>query len=186
MRTNKAATTGHHVNCHRLASRNFKLPLLPYCNDTLTYRPQEELVGGPTISRILYLDLSIQAAIIHLGFGSLQSSSGLPGNQDGPSPAPRTAPCSLFGLAPCGVCQADPLPDRWCALTAPFHPYREAGNSSSSEELSPKPRRYIFCGTFRPLRALELRGTLPCGVRTFLGFRRDRPSACQSYDFMHW
>src|SRR6266566_3627162 len=26
--------------------------------------------------------------------------------------------------------------------------------------LSPKPRRYIFCGTFRPLRALELRGTL--------------------------
>src|SRR5436305_9201477 len=30
------------------------------------------------------------------------------------------------------------------------------------------PQRYIFCGTFRPLRALELRGTLPCGVRTFL------------------
>src|SRR5262250_710410 len=30
---------------------------------------------------------------------------------------------SLFGLAPCGVCKADPLPDRWCALTAPFHPY---------------------------------------------------------------
>ena len=29
-------------------------------------------------------------------------------------------------------------------------------------------RRYIFCCTFRPLRALELRGTLPCGVRTFL------------------
>ena len=32
----------------------------------------------------------------------------------------------------------------------------------------PEIRRYVFCGTFRPLRALELRGTLPCGVRTFL------------------
>src|SRR5262249_25609657 len=30
---------------------------------------------------------------------------------------------SLFGLAPCGGYQADPLPNRWCALTAPFHPY---------------------------------------------------------------
>src|SRR4051794_27522551 len=27
---------------------------------------------------------------------------------------------SLFGLAPCGVYKADPSPDRWCALTAPF------------------------------------------------------------------
>jgi len=92
------------------------------------------LSGGPTVSRILYLDLSIPAAIIHLGFGFLRSSSGLPGNQDGPSPTPRTAPRSLFGLAPCGVCQADPLPDRWCALTAPFHPYcrgKLGGNSGS-------------------------------------------------------
>ena len=30
---------------------------------------------------------------------------------------------SLFGLAPCGVSQAARLPGRWCALTAPFHPY---------------------------------------------------------------
>jgi len=38
--------------------------------------------------------------------------------------------------------------------------------------------RYIFCGTFRPLRALELRGTSPCGVRTFLSLiGSDRPSA---------
>jgi len=29
-------------------------------------------------------------------------------------------------------------------------------------------RRYVFCCTFRPLRAHELRGTLPCGARTFL------------------
>ena len=162
-------------------------------------------MGGPTISRILYLDLSIPAAIIHLGFGFLRSSSGLPGNQDGPSPAPRTAPRSLFGLAPCGVCQADPSPDRWCALTAPFHPYWEAretgvrGKPGSDPNFStpipqhtfsalrnwikklgsdpgfprtpgfPRSQRYVFCCTFRPLRALELRGTLPCGVRTFLG-----------------
>ena len=30
---------------------------------------------------------------------------------------------SLFGLAPCGVYQAARLLGRWCALTAPFHPY---------------------------------------------------------------
>ena len=29
----------------------------------------------------------------------------------------------LFGLAPDGVYLASLLPDRWCALTAPFHPY---------------------------------------------------------------
>jgi hypothetical protein len=48
-------------------------------------------------------------------------------------------------------------------------------------------RRYIFCGTFRPLRALELRGTLPCGVRTFLGaaFATSRlPVRLPIYDFM--
>ena len=31
---------------------------------------------------------------------------------------------SLFGLAPGGVCRASELPRCWCALTAPFHPYR--------------------------------------------------------------
>jgi len=30
---------------------------------------------------------------------------------------------SLFGLAPNGVYLAGRLPVRWCALTAPFHPY---------------------------------------------------------------
>ena len=30
---------------------------------------------------------------------------------------------SLFGLAPDGVYLASLLPDCWCALTAPFHPY---------------------------------------------------------------
>src|SRR6185295_1880822 len=42
-------------------------------------------------------------------------------------------------------------------------------------------RRYVFCCTFRPLRALELRGTMPCGARTFLSGHKaqgDHPSAC--------
>jgi len=34
---------------------------------------------------------------------------------------------SLFGLAPRGVYQASQSPDCWCALTAPFHPYRLPG-----------------------------------------------------------
>jgi len=33
---------------------------------------------------------------------------------------------------------------------------------------APRSRRYVFCCTFRLLRALAPRGTLPCGVRTFL------------------
>ena len=32
---------------------------------------------------------------------------------------------SLFGLAPGGVYLADRSPGRWCALTAPLHPYRQ-------------------------------------------------------------
>src|SRR6187399_1336185 len=42
-------------------------------------------------------------------------------------------------------------------------------------------RRYVFCCTFRPLRALELRGTMPCGARTFLSGRvaqGDHPFSC--------
>ena len=41
---------------------------------------------------------------------------------------------SLFGLAPNGVYQASQSLDCWCALTAPFHPYRLLGGTH-------------FCGT---------------------------------------
>src|SRR5262245_42647769 len=51
------------------------------------------------------------------------------------------------------------------------------GQSSMVNEAPPG--RYAFCCTFRPLRAPELRGTLPCGARTFLSLRSDHPSACQ-------
>ena len=52
----------------------------------------------------------------------------------------------LFGLAPGGVCQADMSPCRWCALTAPFHPYPR----SRSVQLTPKPcgRLYNVGGIF--------------------------------------
>ena len=56
-----------------------------------------------------------------------------------PATYPRTERATphilLLGLAPDGVYQADKSPCRWCALTAPFHPYR-------------KMRRFVFCGTF--------------------------------------
>ena len=62
----------------------------------------------------------------------------------------------LFALASDGVCQAAPLPTRWCALTAPFQLFRRG-------------RSLLFCGTGpsgRPARPLA--GILPCEARTFL------------------
>ncbi len=43
----------------------------------------------------------------------------------------------LFSLAPGGVCLADRSPGRWCALTAPLHPY-----------LLLMQKAVYFCGTF--------------------------------------
>jgi len=72
---------------------------------------------------------------IHLGSASPLISSFLPGNSADHANAP------LFGIAPSGVWQAGLLPDRWCALTAPFQPYRPDQKIGL--------RRYIFCSTFR-------------------------------------
>jgi len=63
-----------------------------------------------------------------------------------------------------------------CALTAPFHPYRQP--------LERDCRRYIFCCTGR-LCALKrtsrtLSGTLPCGVRTFLPLPKLAPGRQRS------
>ena len=75
-------------------------------------------------------------------------------------PAPRgpgSAP--LFGLAPGGVCRASLSPGCWCALTAPFHPYRAASRRPGGMFLWHCPRGH-------PRWALP--STPPCGVRTFL------------------
>lgn len=68
------------------------------------------------------------SAIIYLGYVLPRISSDLPKTT-------RAALSFLLGLAPDGVYQADWSPSRWCALTAPFHPYRQS-------------RRFVFCGTF--------------------------------------
>jgi hypothetical protein len=52
------------------------------------------------------------------------------------------------------------------------------------------PRRYVFCGTFRPsglnLTSRTLSGTLLCGVRTFLSSRpRTREAAVRSGCLLH-
>jgi hypothetical protein len=60
------------------------------------------------------------AAVIPLAQELLPGSSILPGCSTA-----RATPPSLFGLAPCGVCQACLLLSNRCALTAPFHPYPE-------------------------------------------------------------
>ena len=77
-----------------------------------------------SVSRIL------SRTIISLERRSPGASSGQPGRSTG-----RLMP-PLFGLAAGGVCLADRLPGRRCALTAPFHPYRPEG------------RRSDFCCTF--------------------------------------
>ena len=75
----------------------------------------------------------------------------------------------LFALSPDGVCQAAPLPTRWCALTAPFQLFSPG----------PWPKRESpFLWHFpsgRPARPLA--GILPCGARTFLTGTRCAPSA---------
>ena len=59
------------------------------------------------------------SAIIYLGYVLPRISSDLPKTT-------RAALSFLLGLAPDGVYQADWSPSRWCALTAPFHPYPQA------------------------------------------------------------
>ena len=59
--------------------------------------------------------------IIYLGLLSPKGSRDLTRKLDGP---PNTFLC---GLAPDGVYLAGLLPNRRCALTAPFHPYLRKG-----------------------------------------------------------
>src|SRR5438876_2786772 len=108
-----------------------------------------------TVSRILYALAGV--AIIHLGLWFPKGSSSLPGNCDGPSPALERAP--RFPIWPCSVWG---LPSRSVSGSL-VRSYR-----TFSPLLGDTSQRYVFCGTFRPLRALALRGTPPCGVRTFL------------------
>ena len=106
--------------------------------------PRSGRASGP-VSRVL------SRTAIYLERQSPAASSAQPGRAAGHRIAP------LFALAPDGVCQAAPLPTRWCALTAPFQLFsRQAGESS-------------FLWHFPSGRpAQPLAGILPCGARTFL------------------
>jgi len=69
-------------------------------------------VASKSISRVL------SWMIIYLGHLLPGASSDLTREKQR-----ATAKIPLFGLAPGGVYLADRSPGRWCALTAPFHPY---------------------------------------------------------------
>ena len=61
------------------------------------------------ISRVLSLDDHLSSAYVAAGLTLEQPERG-----------PGRPMAFLFALSPDGVCQAAPLPTRWCALTAPF------------------------------------------------------------------
>lgn len=64
------------------------------------------------VSRVL------SGTIIYLGYQLPDTSSDQPGE------SASNLILSLFGLAAGGVYQENQSPGLWCALTAPFHPYR--------------------------------------------------------------
>ena len=107
---------------------------------------------------------------IPLGPGSRRGSSALPGPDAAPcgtenggpppwsqgvAPQPRR---TLFGLAPDGVCRAGRLPDRWCALTAPFHPCHACLQREGLAVPAPDSVR----------RCLSVALSVPCGPRGYL------------------
>ncbi len=69
----------------------------------------------------------------------------------------------LFGLASSGVYRTGLLPDSWCALTAPFHPYH-------ARLYCYKCRSAVYSLLHFPSAhtAQALPGTLPYEARTFL------------------
>ncbi len=101
-----------------------------------------------SVSRILYSRTSRPDRMtIPLGPTLPPGSSGLPvPPAPGGTRAGHSLPCrcskaaamgrDLFGLAPGGVCQADMSPCRWCALTAPFHPYPRGRSATLSRSLA--------------------------------------------------
>jgi hypothetical protein len=139
------------------------------------------VAAGP-VSRIL--SAVSGRTVIPLGRALLRGSSDLPGGCGAPSRHAslrnRSFPGnpSLFGLAPCGVC-----PARRITATA-VRSYR-----TFSPLPGPcGPRRYVFCGTFRPTGlnrpSRTLSGTLLCGVRTFLPPCDERPSGPAANQFI--
>ena len=109
--------------------------------------------SGP-ISRVL------SRAAISLGRRLPAASSDLPGRVCEPdklATVARASPCVV--LLQVGFAEQTGHPVRWCALTAPFHPYREA----EADESATTSRRFTFCCTF-PVLADGGRYPPPCPV----------------------
>ena len=88
--------------------------------------------GDESVSRVLYAAPKGRASTIYLGQSSRKGSINLPAG------AGRAARCALAGrvsaylvFQPLRFTQPDGSPRRWCALTAPFHPYRRGRHVSS-------------------------------------------------------
>jgi hypothetical protein len=82
--------------------------------------------------------------------------------RSGRSPKAPSRPCSRWGLP-----SRPGHPGRWCALTAPFHPYL------------PRSRRSAFCGTFprvTPGRCYRPPCPVEPGLSSAPGWCRDRPA----------
>ena len=81
-------------------------------------------------------------------------------------------PMRSLHLAPNGVYMTVQSPDRRCALTAPFHPYRAKRGGISLLHLP-------WSRLHQPLA-----GILPYGARTFLMPCGTRPFSCLSHSFI--
>ncbi len=116
------------------------------------------VVVSQPVRRILSRSRSSEAAI-PLGRRLPDGSSGLPGGLGRTGSSPPVWPCSGWGLP-----SRPGHPGRWCALTAPFHPYLCGTPGGVS------PSAVCFLWHFPADRPdWVLPSTLPCGVRTFLG-----------------
>ncbi len=81
---------------------------------------------------------------------------------------------SYLALLQAGLAQPAWSPSRWCALTAPFHPYRAGPRIGAA---------VCFCGAIRKVApSWDFPSALSHGVRTFLSAPKRaataRPSHC--------
>ena len=120
--------------------------------------------------------------IINLGCRLLGTSSDLPGSYPSPSVRDKSltsrfrSEAGSFSLSRQGRDRDESFPIRSCSQVGFAQPDVTTGPGGLLHHLftlgllPPKAGsdRSFFCGTFRPLRALVLRGTLPLRARTFL------------------
>jgi hypothetical protein len=129
--------------------------------------------SGP-VSRVLSspIQLAGRGTAISLGRRLPGVSSSLPERRIGPDRPARRASCETRRGRSAWPCSGRGLPSQpgrpgcWCALTAPFHPYRGGQNGGSAAAA------VCFLLHFPgPCGRSVLPTTLSCGARTFLSWR---------------